>query len=194
LETALQDYRRAIGIDPELAVAQRGCGRACHLLRRLDEALGHYDEALRLAPEDAYAAACRADLLTDLGRYAEAAAQYDRAIQLDPSSGQAYSSSAWLLATCPDASVRNSELAIERAKVAVELTGNEDAVTLDTLAAAQANAGDFSAALQSIRQAVDLASPEERGLYEARLGMYQQAKPYRIAPIGEVMQASYESY
>jgi tetratricopeptide (TPR) repeat protein len=194
LETAVGDYRRAIELDPALAVAHRGCGRACHLLRQLDAALEHYNEAVRLAPEDAYAVASRADLLTDLGRYAEAIAEYERTIELDPKSAHAYSSYAWLLATCPDASLRNSELAIEQAKLAIELSGAKNAVSFDTLAAAQANAGDFSAAMQTVRRAVQLAPPEEREIYEARLVMYQRAKPYRIAPVGEVMQASYESY
>jgi tetratricopeptide (TPR) repeat protein len=193
LETSLTDYRRAIELDPSLAVAHRGCGRANHLLRRLDEALNCYDEAVRLAPEDGYAVASRADLLTDLGRYAEAAAEYERAMQLDPQSCHACSSCAWLLATCPDASVRNPELAIERARQAIELSGQKSAVSYDTLAAAQANAGDFSAAIQTARQALQLASPEERGVYEARLAMYQHAKPYRIAPVGDVVQASYEA-
>ena len=193
IQTALSDYRRAIEFDPTLAVAHRGCGRAYHLLRQLDLALEHYNEAVRLAPEDAYAVASRADLLTDLGRYAEAVAEYERTIQLDPRSAHAYSSSAWLLATCRDASVRNPELALEQAKIAIELGGEKNAVSFDTLAAAQANAGDFSAAMQTVRQAVQLAPPEEREIYEARLVMYQHAKPYRIAPVGDVVQASYEA-
>ncbi|MEX2308724.1 MAG: tetratricopeptide repeat protein [Pirellulales bacterium] len=193
LAAAQNDYSLAIERDPALAVAHRGLGRACHLLGRVDEALGHYDDAVRLMPDDAYAAACRADLLTDLGRYGEAVAEYERTIELDPKSGHAYSSSAWLLATCPDASVRNAELAIERAKIAIELTAQKDAVSFDTLAAAQANAGDFSAAMHTVRQAVQLAPAEERELYEERLVLYQHAKPYRIAPVGRVMQASYEN-
>jgi tetratricopeptide (TPR) repeat protein len=193
LEPALDDYRRAVDLDPTLAVAQRGCGRAYHLLRRLDQAIRHYDEAVRLAPDDAYAAASRADLLTDHGRYAEAMDEYERTLELDPKSAHACSSSAWLLATCPDASVRNPQLAIERAKLAIELTGQTDAVSFDTLAAAQASAGDFSTATQTVRQAVELAGPAEREVYEQRLLMYQRAKPYRIAPVGEVVQASYES-
>jgi tetratricopeptide (TPR) repeat protein len=158
----------------------------------LDQAISHYDEAVRLAPDDAYAAACRADLLTDLGRYADAAAEYERTLELDPKSAHANSSFAWLMATCPDDSVRNPQLAIARANFAIELTGQNDAVSFDTLAAAQASAGDFSAATQTVRQALELAGPAEREVYEQRLLMYQRAKPYRIAPVGEVVQASYE--
>jgi tetratricopeptide (TPR) repeat protein len=190
---ALQDYARAIRLDPTLAVAHRGRGRACHLVGQLDEAIDHYDEAVRLAPDDAYAVASRADVLTDLARYAEAAAEYERAIALDPNSSEACSGSAWLLATCPDSSVRNPKLALERAAAAVALGDNRRAASFDTLAAAQANAGDFTAALDTIRQAVQLAEADERAVYKERMLLYQHAKPYRIAAAGQVMQASYES-
>jgi tetratricopeptide (TPR) repeat protein len=194
LKPALQDYARAIELDPTLAVAHRGRGRACHLVGRLDQAINHYDEAVRLAPDDAYAAASRADVLTDLGRYAEAARQYERAIEIDPKSSHAYSGSAWLLATCPDDAVRNSKLAIERSRTVIELTGGEDAASFDTLAAALASAGNFPDAVKTVRQAVHLATADEREVFQDRLLMYQHAKPYRTAPVDKVVQANYESH
>lgn len=193
LPAALEDYGRAIELDPDLAIAHRGRGRVCHLLGQLDEAIGHYDAAVQLAPNDGYAVASRGDLLTDLGRYADAAADYDRAIELDPQSEHAYSGSAWLLATCPDKTVAHPQLAVERAQVAIELSGKEDAVSFDTLAAAQASAGDFQSASESVQQAIELAGPDERDVYRDRLRLYQQAQPYRIAPLRQVAQASYES-
>lgn len=192
LNAALQDYDRAIELDADLAVAHRGCGRVCQLLGRVDDAVAHYDAAVQLAPTDAYAAACRADLLTDIGRYSDALAEYDRALTIDPKSSQAHCGLAWLLATCPDSSLRNPELALERAKSALELGGQREAVSFDSLAAAQASAGDFGAAMQSIHRAIELAPPDERDTYRERLIMYQQAKPYRIAPVERVaQQASY---
>jgi tetratricopeptide (TPR) repeat protein len=193
LDAALADYGRAIELDPNLAIAHRGRGRVCHLLGRLDEAIGHYDAAVQLAPNDAYAVASRADLLTDLGRYVDSLAEYNRAIEMDPQSVHAFSGCAWLLATCPDSSVRDPELAIERARIAFELTGQADAVSYDTLAAAQASAGDFTSATKTVRQAIELAAAAERDVYHDRLLMYQQAKPYRIAPVRPITQASYES-
>jgi tetratricopeptide (TPR) repeat protein len=194
LKAARQDYDHAIELDPKLAVAHRGDGRVCQLMGDMDHALAHYDMAVQLAPTDAYAAACRADLLTDLGRYSEAATEYNRAIDVDPKSTQAQSGSAWLLATCPDKSIRKADLAIQRAQTVIELSGDNDAVSLDTLAAAQANAGDFEAAMNSARRAIELAPAEERDAYKNRFVMYQQAKPYRISPVGRTaQQASYES-
>jgi tetratricopeptide (TPR) repeat protein len=193
LPAALDDYARAIEFDPNLAVAHRGRGRVCHLQGRLDESLDHYDAAVQLAPDDAYAIASRADLLTDLGRYVDAAKGYERAIELDPQSAAAQRGSAWLLATCPDASVRDANLAVQRAELSIQLDGQEEAISLDTLAAALASAGDFSAAMQTMRQAIEIAPHDERTVYQDRLKLYQRAKPYRIAPVRGIAQANYES-
>lgn len=194
LEAALHDYQQSIELDPNLAVAQRGYGRVCQLLGQLDEAKQHYDEAVRLAPDDAFAAACRADLLTDLGSYSDALVEYNRALELDSKLTQALTGSAWLLATCPDDKIRNADLAIQRAQSAIENGGENDALNLDTLAAAQANVGNFEAAMSTVRKAIDVASDDERAAYEDRMHLYERAKPFRIAPIEHTaQQASYET-
>jgi tetratricopeptide (TPR) repeat protein len=193
MEPALNDYRRACELDPNLVVAQRGCGRVCHMLGQLEEAGQHLNCAIELAPNDASALSSRADLLTDLGSYSDAAADYDRALKLDGKSAEACRGSAWLLATCPDNNVRNPDVAIRRAELAVKLDRKPDATTYDTLAAAQASAGDFAAATQTIRRAIELAKPSERSVYQDRLSMYRQSMPFRIAPLPSVQQAQYSA-
>jgi tetratricopeptide (TPR) repeat protein len=192
LEPAVADYQRAIDLDPEFAIAHRGCGRTCHLLGRTDEALEHLTRAIELAPKDSAALASRGDLLTDLGRYSAAANDYERALATNPNNIDACRGSAWLLATCPQESIRNPDLALQRATMATQLDHNADVVTLDTLAAAQASSGDFEAAMQTIRHAIDLAPPSERSVYQDRLQMYRRSTPYRIAPISDVQQVGYE--
>ena len=192
MEPALNDYRRACELDPTLVVAQRGCGRVCHMLGQLDEASQHLNRAIELAPNDASALSSRADLFTDVGNYSDAAADYDRALKLDGKSAEAYRGSAWLLATCPDNNVRNPDVAIHRAELAVKLDRKPDATTFDTLAAAQASAGDFAAATQTIRRAIELATPSERSVYQDRLSMYRQSMPFQISPLPGVRQAEYQ--
>jgi tetratricopeptide (TPR) repeat protein len=192
LQQAADDYRQAIDLDPNLAVAHRGCGRCCHALGLLDEALRHFDAAVQLDPNNAYTVACRGDLLTDLGHYADAAADYDRAIQLDRRSIEACRGSAWLLATCPDRSVRNPELAVQRAETALRLDRKQEAVSYDTLAAALASAGRFRGAVQTARRAIELAPNDQRAVYQDRLQLYEHSQPFRIAPLRPAVQASYE--
>jgi tetratricopeptide (TPR) repeat protein len=191
-EPALHDYQRACDLDPTLEVAQRGCGRTCHMLGRLDEANQHLSKALELAPNDAAALTSRADLFTDVGNYVDAAADYERAIQLDGKSTDACRGSAWLLATCPDSNVRNPELALHRAQLAAKLERKPESTTYDTLAAAQASVGDFAAATQTIRHAIELAPPSERSVFQDRLSMYRQSTPFQISPLPGVRQAEYQ--
>ena len=192
LESALADYQQAIDRDPELAIAHRGCGRMCHMLGRTNEAVAHLDTAIELAPHDTTALVSRGDLLTDLGHYEEAAADYDRALEANPRSAEACRNSAWLLATCPDAAVRDPEESLRRAQLAARLERKSNAVTYDTLAAAHAAMGDYRQAAATIQQAIDRAAPSERGVYQDRLQMYRRSMPYAIEPLSQVRQARFE--
>lgn len=192
LELALRDYQQASKLDPELAIARRGCGRTYHMLGRLDEAKEHFDAAIELAPDDAATFTSRGDLYTDLGQYGDAAADYERAMSLDSNSTEACRSSAWLLATCPDEAVRDPQMALKRAELAARRDRKPNPVTFDTLAAAQASAGDFRQAVESIRRAIDLAPASERSVYEDRLRLYRRSQPLLMEPISAVQQAQYQ--
>jgi tetratricopeptide (TPR) repeat protein len=191
LAAALDDYRQAITFDPDLAVAHKGRGRVCHMVGNFEESLQHYDAAALLAPSDGHIALGRADLLTDMGRYAAAIDGYQQTIAIDPSHAAAYRSLAWVQATCPDESFRNAEQAVANAEMAMQLAGQEDDVTLDTLAAAQANAGNFAAAQATQARAIQLTNAEDRSLYEERLSLYQSNQPFRLDSPQPIRQATY---
>ena len=192
LGAALDDYRQAITLDPDLAVAHKGRGRVCHMVGNFEEALQHYDAAVLLASGDAHMALGRADLLTDMGRYAAAIEGYQQTIAMDPSLEAAYRSLAWVQATCPDESFRNAEQALAHAEQALQRAGQEDDLTLDTLAAAQANAGDFAGAQATQARAIELAPAADRALYQDRLGLYQSNQPFRTEPPQPIRQATYQ--
>ncbi len=191
LAFALDDYKQAISLDPDLAIAHKGRGGVCHLLGQFDTAIQHYDAATLLAPTDVNIATNRADLLVDMGRYHQAVAGYKVAISLDANNAAAHRSLAWLLATCPSSDCRNAQLALASAERAQSLTDGDDDLTLDTLAAAKANAGDFAAAIELQRKAVAIASDDDRANYQSRLSLYEQQQPYRIEPASDVQQATY---
>lgn len=190
-QAALDDYEEAIAVDPDLAIAHKGRGRVCHMLGRMQGALQHLDAAALLDPNDASTATCRADLLVDMGRYAAAQVGYERAIQLDPQLPNAYRNIAWLQATCPDERFRNAEESVANAQHALELLGEEDDISLDTLAAAQAATGDFDTAIETLERAIELAPSSDDQVYDERLTLYKEGKAFRIAPVEQVQQAGY---
>jgi hypothetical protein len=70
-------------------------------------------------------------------------AHFREAIGIDPKFAQAQSNLAWLLATSPEATVRNGAEALKLAAKAVDLSQGKDASMLDALAAAYAETGRF---------------------------------------------------
>jgi Tfp pilus assembly protein PilF len=114
--------------------------------------------------------------------YYRAISDFTRATQLAPLLGEPHNNLAWILATCDDPDFRNAELALKHATEAAELRkGSPD--SLDTLAAAQAEAGRFPEAVATMERVV--AWCEQKGdaprLEQARLHLasYREGKPWR---------------
>src|SRR6185295_19613766 len=101
--------------------------------------------------------------------YEKALTDFTEAIRLDPNDPVAYNSRAVLRASCPDEKYRDGTKAIADATKACELTDWKDAETLDTLAAAHAEAGDFEIAIEISQQAIDLADDDAKPDLESRL-------------------------
>ncbi len=89
---------------------------------------------------------------------------------------------AWILATAPDARLRNGKAAVESATRACELDDCEaDVEMMMTVAAAYAESGDFATAVKWQIKAVAVAKAARRnfGFAKDRLADYQVGKPYR---------------
>jgi tetratricopeptide (TPR) repeat protein len=178
-DLAEKDYAEVVRLDSRDVAARIGRGLALFYLTRFEEARAELDAAIELQPENAIAHADRADLHAFMGRWEEAAQDYRAAIQLDRQLGRAYQSAAWLMATCPDQRYRDVQLALRSAERALELDGATDYRYLDTLAAAQASAGQFPEAIQSVEQAIAVAPADVRPELQQRLTLYQAQRPFR---------------
>jgi serine/threonine-protein kinase len=192
---ALADFDRAIAAYEEV-IARRGTGTqkateflaytlrdrgfAYDALERPDEALADFDRALRIDPGLFGVYGRRGRIREARGDYAAALADYDTAIRVAPRRAFTHAQRAWLLATCPEAKYRNGAEAVASARRACELTEWKDADTLDTLAAASAESGDFDAAVRWETRAIELTpqNPDQAPL-RARLDLYRQKRPYR---------------
>ena len=88
---------------------------------------------------------------------------------------------AWTLATSPGANQRYGSIAVEFAMRACELTDWKNPVYLDTLSAANAESGDFTAAVKWQTKAIELLEDvKEKEDYRKRLKLYQERKPYHL--------------
>jgi tetratricopeptide (TPR) repeat protein len=188
-EKAIADFDAALKLDSTLLPALVGRGRVCHLMGRLDEALVNLSDAIEQDGTDADVICSRGDLLVDLGEYNEALDDYARAIDLNPKLQHAYRNGAWLLATCPDESIRDVEGALKGAKAALECGYGERHAALDTMAAALANAGRYDEAVATMQQAIQIAPQEAVPDYQARQQLYQSGQPFRTQPIETDVQA-----
>ncbi len=118
---------------------------------------------------------------SERGEHARAVAAYEEALKLLPEDFYSLNGLAWILSTCPKATIRDGKRAVQLATRACDLTFWEMSAYVDTLAAAQAEAGDFKAAIELQRKAIDCLSQGETGEHEMRLRLegYEANRPYR---------------
>jgi tetratricopeptide (TPR) repeat protein len=98
-----------------------------------------------------------AQLLRHHRRVKEAVRHYEKAAEHQPQPVLALTNLAWVLATCPDASIRDPKRALELATRADQLAQGHDLLAKRSLAVALAATGDFEAALKAATSALEAA-------------------------------------
>lgn len=150
-------FRAALDAKPDHLDTLKTFGGALAQQGRLAEAVRYLGEAVRVKPDSATRLQL-APLLASLGQPEAAVAQCRAVLAKAPKSFPALNNLAWILATCSDAKVRNGAEAVQLAETACQLTGNKDAMTLGTLGAAYAEAGQFTNAVAAAEQAIAIAN------------------------------------
>ena len=183
---ALKYFQKALELKPDSAKTHFNLATLFVARGQLDEAIKHYQQALELMPDFTRARYQFGLVLQTRGKFAEAVAQFEKILELDPKHIASQNNLAWLLATCPDNSVRNGNKAVELAQQAVQLSRGRSPEVLDTLAAAYAEAGRFPEAIETARQASDLSTAlNNKPLAEAiqtQLHFYETNSPYHEKP------------
>jgi tetratricopeptide (TPR) repeat protein len=176
---AIAEYERAIAIRPDYSLAHNNLGDALLRVGRTSDALQHFREALRLDPGYAEAHFNLGSALNSQGRPQESMVELRRALELKPDLAPALVQLAWLLASARDATLRDPDQAVRVAERAVNLTARRDANALDVLAAAQAAAGRFDAAVETAAAALALSPPDAlAGAIRQRQELFRQKRPY----------------
>jgi spermidine synthase len=189
IDLALASFRRAVEVNPEFGGAHLNLGKALLAVGDLEGAVRHCREAVRLAPHLAQAHLALGTALRMRGDAEAGLAELRAAARLAPDSPAAWNAAARILATHPDAGLRDGDEALRLARRATKLAEGEGEgeamriAILETLAAAYAEAGNFEQAVATEERARALAAaaspnPLARDM-EARLDLYRARQPLR---------------
>jgi tetratricopeptide (TPR) repeat protein len=181
-DPALRCFELAVKYGPGNAEAWKSLGLAELEEGNYTRALKAYENARRVSPEDPSVHESIAVVLVRQGEVAKALPHLETACALDAEDFQTRMFLALHYAASRDPEIRNADKAIRYATETVKLTKGENPAALDAMAAAYAEAGRWSEAVETAKKAHSLA--KERGLraaerIEERLRLYEQKKPYR---------------
>jgi len=178
LDLAMADYDEAIRIYPKYTAAFGNRGLIWMAKGNYDQALADFDEAIRIDPMDVLGNSNRGFVLFKKGEFDKALAACDEAIRLHPNYAYTYRHRATLRATCPDQRFRDGPKAVEDAKTAHKMK----CWSVDILAVAYAELGEFKTAIRLQTVAIKYAPETEKKGWQDRLELYQAGKPYREVP------------
>ncbi|MGH9868089.1 MAG: tetratricopeptide repeat protein [Candidatus Polarisedimenticolia bacterium] len=173
----------AVRLQPGHPEALYHLGAALLREGRTDEARARLEEAVRLKPDLGQAGFYLSVALVRSGQIDAALDHFARAVRLAPDSPEAAIRFAWILATNQDPLFRDGARAVVLARRVCDTASRPDAVCLDTLAAALAEAGRYPEAVQTATRAADEArrggDTQRLAAIQERLGLYGAGRPFR---------------
>jgi protein O-mannosyl-transferase len=183
LDDAIEHYRTALNIKPGYSDAYYNLGNALARKGDAKAAIYNYRKALEFNPEFFKSYYNIARILSNQGKTGEAINNYQKALNINSETPQTLYHLSWIYATSENRSSRNGVKAVKLAEKLCMLTGYQQPLALDALAAAYAETGNFDRAVETAQKAFELAlqlGPEEHiiGL-KKRLKLYQARQPYR---------------
>ena len=179
-DNAINDFNEVLQIDPKNIKALLKRGSVYSKEKELDKAINDYNQVLQIDPTNARAYSSRGAVYRKQREFDKAFKDFNDGIRLNPKDGIAFNNFAWFRATCANDSFRNGAEAVELATKACELTQWKSWFCIATLAAANAEAGDFEKAVNYQKQALSMfgATEKNKNDEQQRLDFYEQKKPY----------------
>lgn len=179
---ALVDFAESLRLEPDNIHALRGRTGAWRDLGEFDKAMADITVVMKHDP--AAGLEDRGYLAISRGDYDAGFADLREAQAMSPGDPMRANGIAWRRATLPDPQARRPLESVQYAMIACEMTGFRSPEFLDTLAAAQADAGRFEKAVEIQTKVIEMIAarpnhPVPLKEYEARLELYRSGQPYR---------------
>ena len=182
-DEAINEARQSLVLQPNDPDAHVALGNALLAKGSADEAIENYSKAITISPGHSSAHYNLANALQQKGYLREAIAHYEKAIANKPKFMEALTNLAWILSTSSDTSLRNGPRAILLATQANEVARERTPLIERVLAAAYAQTGQFSKAVETAREASDEADRQgNAGLVEAlgrEIALYRSGSAYQ---------------
>jgi tetratricopeptide (TPR) repeat protein len=180
---AIQNFQKALQINPVFPMADYNLGNAYIQDRQMDLAIQSWQKAVDLQPGFAMAHNNLGNASVLQGRIADAVQHWKAALQSQPNLPAAQINLAWVLAVCPDPSLRDGPSALALAQNANGLSGGQNPMVLRVLAAAFAENGQFADATATAQQALQIVglqgNPGFASALQSQLKCYQNNQPFR---------------
>ncbi len=178
-DDALADYDQSVRFAPRLPVTYNNRGVCYSAKEDFVRAIDDYSRSLELVSQSPITHSNRGTAYFNSGDYEKADEDFKLAVETGAGLAEPLNATAWFRSVCPEDNYRDGESAVELATKACELTGWKDWTVVDTLAAAQAEKGEFDEAGKNAAKAMELAPAGKQDVCGKRLALYESGKPYR---------------
>lgn len=180
---AVAHYEKAAELDPNSPTKHYNLALALLMQGQSIEAADHLKRALDIQPNYPDADYFLGIVLFRQNRAADAVVHWQRTLKLQPQNWNAASMLAWVFATSRNDSIRDGAKAVGLAESAVKSSRSKDPTVFRALAAAYAETGRFSAAVDAAQEAVRLATGQGNSALvnslESEIALYQAQTPVR---------------
>src|SRR5881227_1037714 len=183
LDEAISLLQAAVDLRPENSPAHENLAKALLQKGQVTDALVHYRRLLELQPDNIEVHNIVGTVLIQQGQAREAVEEWQKVLAIQPDNGNAMSNLAWVFAPSPDDSLRDGAKAVQLAEQAMRISGGRIPIIFRTLAAAYAENGRFSEAIQTAQRGIELANSRgNSGLateLQSNIVLYQERQPLR---------------
>jgi len=183
VDQAIALLQAAVDLRPDNSPAHENLAKALLQKGRVSDALIHYRRLLELQPDNIEVHNIVGTVLIQGGRAREAVDEWQKVLTIQPDNGNAMSNLAWVFATSPDDSIRDGTKAVQLASQAVRISGRRIPILFRTLAAAYAEVGDYSKAIETAQEGVNLANSQGNSALsnelQGNITLYHTQQPLR---------------
>jgi protein O-mannosyl-transferase len=183
LDEAISLLQAAVDLRPDNSPAHENLAKALLQKGQVADALIHYRKLLELQPDNIEVHNIVGTVLIQRGQIKEGVDEWQKVLAIQPDNGNAMSNLAWVFATCPDDSLRDGGKAVQLAEEALRISGRRIPIIFRTLGAAYAETGEFSKAIETAQQGIELANSQgNSGLateLQGNIALYQDQRPLR---------------